>query len=149
MTAPTTARICFFPDCTCCSPSPADCKSKQHVFPAAPPTTLAKARAEMEHAIADAWRTDDDCDALNHHFGTYTALADRIIGERDAEIARLREAGKVLLSVIDRVGIAEGVCCCGDAMASHSIASGHSPVDVGEYHDGPRVASARAALEDA
>jgi hypothetical protein len=54
-----------------------------------------------------------------------------------------------LLGSVEQLDIREGVCCCGSAMDHDAMEHGHTPVDAGEYHHGPRIEAARAALRKA
>ena len=37
-------------------------------------------------------------------------------------------------TAINHADTREGVCCCGQMMATHGTDPGHSPVDAGQYH---------------
>lgn len=46
----------------------------------------------------------------------------------------LRDLLIALREEVLRKDASEGYCVCGDPIDSHSIGSGHSPVDAGDYH---------------
>ena len=65
----------------------------------------------------------------------------------EAAVKQAREALKHCLAVLERANCAEGYCCCGSAMESHTFGDGHSPIDMGDYAQSQAMASARAAIE--
>lgn len=64
------------------------------------------------------------------------------------EIKALVDALNACAASLERADTEEGVCCCGDDMASHGdpINCGHIPVDMGNYYAGKALDAARAAL---
>ena len=73
----------------------------------------------------------------------------RALGQAAEHINRLEAALRGLLSTVERLDISEGVCCCGDDMATHAepMSCGHTPVDAGHYHHGNAIQQARDATE--
>ena len=73
----------------------------------------------------------------------------RALGQAAEHINRLEAALRGLLSTVERLDISEGVCCCGDDMATHAepMSCGHTPVDAGHYHHGNAIQQARDAIE--
>ena len=73
----------------------------------------------------------------------------RALGQAAEHINRLEAALRGLLSTVERLNISEGVCCCGDDMATHAepMSCGHTPVDAGHYHHGNAIQQARDAIE--
>ena len=73
----------------------------------------------------------------------------RALGQAAEHINRLDAALRGLLSTVERLDISEGVCCCGDDMATHAepMSCGHTPVDAGHYHHGNAIQQARDAIE--
>ena len=67
----------------------------------------------------------------------------------EAERDRLREALDGLLTSVEHADFEDGWCCCGDDMLHHQspMDSGHTPVDMGEYHAARAIEKARAALK--
>jgi len=63
-------------------------------------------------------------------------------------VKALTEALTGCVAAIEHADMADGVCCCGDEMESHSepMNCGHSPVDMGEYHAHQVLIAARQAL---
>jgi hypothetical protein len=100
-----------------------------------------------------AWTDAESAiDLLVSHAMTERAAAARLEAERDgerAENARLREVLERLIATVEMADPRTGSCMCGMAMEQHTMGDGHSPVDMGEYHAGEAVRSARAALRAA
>lgn len=73
----------------------------------------------------------------------------RALGQAAEHINRLEAALRGLLITVERLDISEGVCCCGDDMATHAepMSCGHTPVDAGHYHHGNAIQQARDAIE--
>jgi hypothetical protein len=71
------------------------------------------------------------------------------VARLEAENARLREALERLIATVEMADPRTDSCMCGMAMEQHTMGDGHSPVDMGEYHAGEAVRSARAALRAA
>ena len=67
----------------------------------------------------------------------------------EAERDRLREALEVCVASIEHADMSDGVCCCGEEIEGHSdpMHSGHTPVDMGEYHASLAIKNARAVLK--
>ena len=65
----------------------------------------------------------------------------------DAQAATIARA----IAIIEHCDVTEGVCCCGDDMATHAepMSCGHSPVDHGSYIASQWLEEARAALAGA
>ena len=63
----------------------------------------------------------------------------------DAQAATIARA----IAIIEHCDVTEGVCCCGDDMATHAepMSCGHTPVDAGHYHHGNAIQQARDAIE--
>lgn len=76
-----------------------------------------------------------------------TRTPDPRVAELEGEVERLRGIVKDAIDWMDRSDMSSGVCCCGEDMAGHSFASGHSPTDTGEYYSGLFIERARAALQ--
>lgn len=72
-------------------------------------------------------------------------LARRVIAAE-----KLVEALDACIASLERADTEEGVCCCGDDMATHGepINCGHIPVDMGDYYAGKALDAARAALAE-
>jgi hypothetical protein len=64
------------------------------------------------------------------------------------EIKALVDALERCVASIRHADMADGVCCCGEEMATHSnpMHCGHSPVDAGEHFASLCLESAEAAL---
>lgn len=65
-----------------------------------------------------------------------------LIAERDAMRGALESAADFL----ETAPIESGVCCCGDAIDSHGLWSGHSPVDAACYAASQHAESIRSTL---
>lgn len=77
--------------------------------------------------------------------------ADQYVAQAAIERDVLLKALSDVLSVIDEVGVATGICCCGDDMLAHSnpMTCSHSAVDAGEYYFTDVVEAARVVRDRA
>ena len=102
-----------------------------------------KARADKAEAERDeAWAMVAKADTQMGQ-----SLADYLQAKVDN--TRLREALEVCVASIEHADMSDGVCCCGEEIEGHSdpMHSGHTPVDMGEYHAARAIEKARAALK--
>ena len=63
-----------------------------------------------------------------------------------ARVAKLEETLRACLDFLDSAPLESGFCMCGSSMESHSIHSGHSPVDDLAYHADSVAERARQVL---
>ena len=77
---------------------------------------------------------------LAHAKGVPTAAREAMlimqerITQQEAVIAGLVEACEAAINFFRTAPLESGYCCCGDAVESHGMWSGHSPVDELAYH---------------
>ena len=75
--------------------------------------------------------------------GHYEHLA-QLLASHD----KLVEGLAIATATLETASNSTGYCCCGDFMSGHSIYSGHTPVDQGDYHIIGLVNDFRALLKE-
>lgn len=89
----------------------------------------------------DMGRKPDPTDLRRQAATALEALA----AERDALLDLVKGAA----DIFEHCSVEMGCCCCGDSVETHSIGSGHSPVDQGAYAVGRWQEQARTTLNGA